>query len=65
MTEEHPTNAPEECPGTSSESAGKSSACDGCPNQSACATGTVVKDPAIEQIKNKLKHIKNIIIVLS
>ena len=48
MTEEHPTNAPEECPGTSSESAGKSSACDGCPNQSACATGTVVKDPAIE-----------------
>ena len=28
-----------DCPGTESESAGKSSACEGCPNQKICASG--------------------------
>lgn len=28
-----------DCPGTQSESAGKVSACQGCPNQSLCASG--------------------------
>lgn len=28
-----------DCPGTSSEQAGKSSACQGCPNQNICASG--------------------------
>jgi len=28
-----------DCPGTQSESAGKVSACQGCPNQSICASG--------------------------
>ena len=29
-----------DCPGTQSNSAGKSDACQGCPNQEACATAT-------------------------
>ena len=29
---------PEHCPGTQSEDAGKSSACEGCPNQKICAS---------------------------
>ncbi|MCO5565363.1 hypothetical protein L7F22_019036 [Adiantum nelumboides] len=33
-----PENAPAHCPGTESEDAGKASACDGCPNQSVCAS---------------------------
>ena len=48
MTEEVPANANEECPGVSSENAGKSDACAGCPNQAACASGKLTKDPAID-----------------
>eukprot|EP01147_Barroeca_monosierra_P003137 gene3136-8212_t len=33
-----PDNAPEHCPGTDSEQAGKASACAGCPNQNICAS---------------------------
>lgn len=39
MTETKPDNAPEHCPGTESDQAGKSSACAGCPNQTICASG--------------------------
>lgn len=35
----NPENAPEHCPGTQSEDAGKSSACAGCPNQQICSSG--------------------------
>lgn len=34
-----PENAPESCPGTQSQQAGKSDACSGCPNQQICASG--------------------------
>jgi hypothetical protein len=34
-----PEDAPEACPGTASDKAGKSQACAGCPNQATCASG--------------------------
>ena len=34
-----PSNANEGCVGPASENAGKSSGCEGCPNQSTCASG--------------------------
>lgn len=37
--ENKPENAPDHCPGTASEDAGKSSACAGCPNQQICSSG--------------------------
>ncbi|VFQ97541.1 unnamed protein product [Cuscuta campestris] len=43
---EVPDNAPEHCPGTQSEDAGKSDACQGCPNQQICATAPKGPDPA-------------------
>uniref|UniRef100_A0A8C1JW92 NUBP iron-sulfur cluster assembly factor 1, cytosolic n=1 Tax=Cyprinus carpio TaxID=7962 RepID=A0A8C1JW92_CYPCA len=43
-----PSDAPEHCPGTSSDQAGKSSACQGCPNQNICASGAAkAPDPGI------------------
>uniref|UniRef100_A0A672RZT9 NUBP iron-sulfur cluster assembly factor 1, cytosolic n=1 Tax=Sinocyclocheilus grahami TaxID=75366 RepID=A0A672RZT9_SINGR len=48
-----PNDAPEHCPGTSSDQAGKSSACQGSP------------DPAIEEIRQKLTSVKHKILVLS
>ncbi|KAJ8253949.1 hypothetical protein COCON_G00205610 [Conger conger] len=61
-----PSNAPEHCPGTTSDNAGKASACQGCPNQKICASGAPkAPDPAIEQIKEKLVTVKHKILVLS
>ncbi|CAG8740652.1 5318_t:CDS:2, partial [Racocetra fulgida] len=40
-----PENAPEHCPGPSTEQAGKASACEGCPNQKICATAPKGPDP--------------------
>ncbi|KAL7861330.1 hypothetical protein AOLI_G00176790 [Acnodon oligacanthus] len=61
-----PSDAPEHCPGTTSEQAGKSSACQGCPNQTICASGaTKAPDPAIEEIKLKMATVKHKILVLS
>ena len=34
-----------DCPGPQSESAGKSDACEGCPNQQICATAPKGPDP--------------------
>ncbi|KAK6481587.1 cytosolic Fe-S cluster assembly factor nubp1 [Huso huso] len=63
-------SGPTDCPGTASAQAGKSSACQGCPNQAACASGTPrAPDPAcsfsilslfiihaaVEEIKQKHK----------
>jgi len=46
--------------------AGKAEGCAGCPNQSACASGEAQKeDPAILEIAQKLKDVKNIVLVLS
>ncbi|XP_041086012.1 cytosolic Fe-S cluster assembly factor nubp1-like [Polyodon spathula] len=61
-----PSDAPEDCPGTASAQAGKTSACQGCPNQAACASGTPkAPDPAIEEIKQKMSAVKHKVLVLS
>eukprot|EP01138_Halocafeteria_seosinensis_P011726 gb/GECG01011983.1/.p1 GENE.gb/GECG01011983.1/~~gb/GECG01011983.1/.p1 ORF type:complete len:381 (+),score=58.70 gb/GECG01011983.1/:1-1143(+) len=61
-----PENANESCPGTKSEEAGKSSACAGCPNQNLCASGAGKKtDPSVDLVADRLKDVKNIILVLS
>uniref|UniRef100_A0A671RGR9 Cytosolic Fe-S cluster assembly factor nubp1-like n=1 Tax=Sinocyclocheilus anshuiensis TaxID=1608454 RepID=A0A671RGR9_9TELE len=61
-----PIDAPEHCPGTSSDQAGKSSACQGCPNQNICASGAAkAPDPAIEEIRQKLTSVNHKILVLS
>jgi Mrp family chromosome partitioning ATPase len=65
-SEERPADAPESCPGVSSESAGKSSSCAGCPNQAACASGEAKKkDPAVATVKERLAGVKRKILVLS
>ncbi|KAK1165024.1 cytosolic Fe-S cluster assembly factor nubp1 [Acipenser oxyrinchus oxyrinchus] len=61
-----PSDAPEHCPGTASAQAGKGSACQGCPNQTACALGTPrAPDPAVEEIKQKMSAVKHKVLVLS
>ena len=61
-----PEDANENCPGVKSTNAGKSSGCDGCPNQKVCSSGEATKeDPAVELIAKKLQNVKNIIFVLS
>uniref|UniRef100_A0A1I7YTR4 Cytosolic Fe-S cluster assembly factor NUBP1 homolog n=1 Tax=Steinernema glaseri TaxID=37863 RepID=A0A1I7YTR4_9BILA len=64
---EVPDNANAECPGTGSEKAGKSSACAGCPNQSACSSGAAAPrvDPDIPLIVDRLRQVKHKILVLS
>lgn len=56
---------PEDCPGLGTENAGKSSACEGCPNQKACATGEKTVDPAVDEVKHCLRGVKHKILVLS
>lgn len=57
---------PEHCPGTQSDDAGKASACAGCPNQQVCSSGaTKGVDPSIELVKERLKDVKNKILILS
>ncbi|CAM5178915.1 unnamed protein product [Eretmochelys imbricata] len=68
MAEAEPGAAPlpHGCPGTSSVQAGKTAACQGCPNQRLCAAGgPAASDPAIEEIKEKMKIVKHKILVLS
>ncbi|XP_053607076.1 cytosolic Fe-S cluster assembly factor Nubp1 homolog [Plodia interpunctella] len=61
-----PDNAPQHCPGTQSDDAGKASACAGCPNQNICASGAPsLPDPAIDIIKNRLATVKHKILILS
>jgi Mrp family chromosome partitioning ATPase len=61
-----PVDANEECPGVGSSSAGKSSACDGCPNQAKCASGeAAAPDPSVALVANRLKDVKHKILVLS
>ncbi|CAK5052377.1 unnamed protein product [Meloidogyne enterolobii] len=54
-----PENAPESCPGTQSEKAGKTSACAGCPNQKACSTGVPQIDPDIDLIKERMAFVRH------
>jgi hypothetical protein len=58
-----PQNANEACPGTKSESAGKSNACAGCPNQQACSTGVKPVDPDLEFIAKRLSLIKHKVVI--
>lgn len=61
-----PDNAAEHCPGTTSEEAGKASSCAGCPNQTICSSGaTKTVDPGIELVKERLKDVKNKLLILS
>ena len=56
---EVPENAPDHCPGTQSEAAGKADACKGCPNQNICSALPKGPDPAIEEIRIKLQNVKH------
>nr|POE76040.1 cytosolic fe-s cluster assembly factor nbp35 [Quercus suber] len=60
-----PEDANEHCPGTQSESAGKSDACEGCPNQEACATAPKGPDPDLVVIAERMANVKHKILVLS
>lgn len=62
---EIPNDAPEHCPGTESDMAGKSSACAGCPNQQICATAPKGPDPDIPAIQERLQGVKHKILILS
>jgi len=61
-----PNDAPESCPGTKSDDAGKASACAGCPNQKICSSGAPKQqDPGVKEVKWRLSTVKHKIIVLS
>lgn len=62
---EIPENANEHCPGPESESAGKSDACEGCPNQEICATAPKGPDPDLVAIAERMATVKHKILVLS
>jgi Mrp family chromosome partitioning ATPase len=71
-TEAAPANANAECVGPASESAGKSSACEGCPNQSACSTGAFNSPEAkakaqqeSQALKESLGNVSHVILILS
>uniref|UniRef100_A0A0K8SL32 Cytosolic Fe-S cluster assembly factor NUBP1 homolog n=3 Tax=Lygus hesperus TaxID=30085 RepID=A0A0K8SL32_LYGHE len=61
-----PSDAPEHCPGTQSENAGKGSACAGCPNQNVCASGAARgPDPSVELVRARMSGVKKKLFVLS
>eukprot|EP00887_Chlorella_sp_A99_P007980 scaffold12.g7980.t1 len=60
-----PEDAPEHCPGTSSEQAGRAATCEGCPNQAACAAAPKGADPALAAIAARLATVKHVLLVLS
>lgn len=67
-----PANANEGCVGPTSEDAGKDSACSGCPNQSACASGAYNSPEAMEKeaaeakrLQESLSNVSHIVLVLS
>jgi hypothetical protein len=47
---------PQHCPGIHSEQAGKSKACEGCPNQKICATAPKGPDPGSHTNKTEKKN---------
>lgn len=57
---------PDHCPGPTSTTAGKSSACAGCPNQSICASSLPASpDPDLPLIAARLANIRHKLLVLS
>ncbi|KAK3243261.1 cytosolic Fe-S cluster assembly factor nbp35 [Cymbomonas tetramitiformis] len=65
MEEDIPKDANEHCPGTSSDQAGKASACQGCPNKAICATAPKGPDPDVAAVAERLKTVKHTVLVLS
>lgn len=51
--------------GTESETAGKASACEGCPNQQICATAPKGPDPDLALVRARMETVKRKILVLS
>ena len=61
-----PEGANADCPGgPTAAGAGTASACDGCPNQAACASGVKTVDPALARVAARLAGVKHIVLVLS
>lgn len=67
-----PANANAECVGPSSDQAGKSEACAGCPNQGACSSGAfnspeaqAAEQAQQEQLQQSLSNVSHVILVLS
>ena len=63
-----PDDANAGCVGPASQDAGKASACAGCPNQSACASGAgqaPAVDPALEFVLHRMALVKHKVLVLS
>jgi hypothetical protein len=61
-----PENAPAGCPGTASAEAGKQDSCQGCPNQSACASGAGASlDPDKLAAKIRMEGVRYKLLVLS
>mmetsp|Transcript_23435 Transcript_23435/g.66366 ORF Transcript_23435/g.66366 Transcript_23435/m.66366 type:complete len:384 (+) Transcript_23435:129-1280(+) len=67
-----PSDANAGCVGPTDQNAGKASACDGCPNQSACASGQFNSPEAqeaaqqqVEALKSSLDNVSHVILVLS
>ncbi|KAK2071237.1 hypothetical protein P8C59_005677 [Phyllachora maydis] len=56
---------PEHCPGPESLQAGKGDACQGCPNQSICASTPKGPDPDIPLITQRLANVKHKMLILS
>ena len=54
-----------DCPGTESERAGQAAACEGCPNQEACATAPKGPDPDLAAIEARMRSVRHKILVLS
>ncbi|KAJ2359136.1 cytosolic Fe-S cluster assembly factor nbp35 [Coemansia sp. RSA 2618] len=60
-----PENANEHCPGPESESAGRATGCEGCPNQEICSTQASGPDPDLPIVAERLSNVKHKILVLS
>ncbi|KAI9500357.1 cytosolic Fe-S cluster assembly factor nbp35 [Coemansia spiralis] len=58
-----PANAPEHCPGPESSTAGKASSCEGCPNQTICATQARGPDPDLPIISERLSGAHKILVL--
>ena len=72
MGDEVPEDANTGCPGTGTAAAGKSSACEGCPNQRACASGagasgkpTPETDADLAAVLARMRQVRRIVLVLS
>ena len=64
-TGEVPQGANEHCPGTGAADAGRASACEGCPNQSACAAAPAGPDPDVAAVAARLARVRRVVLVLS